>query len=277
MTRLAELLAGRSMAEMYDAYWAPHLLAPFAAALSMHAKAGDQVLDLGCGTGLVASLAAARVGTTGSVTGADPTTDFLDTAKRTELACAAQWIEAPAEKLPIADESFDLVLCHQVLQYVTNVHAALRESARVLKRGGRLVIGVWSGPELQPCYGPLERGMARHLGEAYGRFHSLSFGGLDRLADLMRSSGLAMTRAETIVLPAPFASIRQFVELQCAGGARPLTDGSFAMGLFDLDDARFEPAVEAVIADMERELGAYAATTAFPASVACDVAEAVKP
>jgi hypothetical protein len=53
MTRLSDFLAGRGPAEMYDTYWVPCLLEPFARDMAALASRGNQVLDVGCGTGLV--------------------------------------------------------------------------------------------------------------------------------------------------------------------------------------------------------------------------------
>ena len=274
MTRLSEFLDGRSLAEFYETHWVPHLLAPFARELVEAVAAEDRVLDVGCGTGLVACLAAERAGAAGCVVGVDPTPEFLSVARTKTLQCPSEWIEACAEELPLRDASFDVVLCNQVWQYVSDPAAAFRQMQRVAKPGGRIAGGVWSSAASQPAYGELETAMGLRLGAAFGAIHSLNFGGLARLRALAEAAALTITRLESIILLAPFQSIRQFVELQCVGGARARSDGGFAMGLFDLDDARFEPKVEALVADMEDRLAGYVTPDGFLAPVSCDVLQA---
>jgi SAM-dependent methyltransferase len=274
VTRLADFLGGRSATEIYETCWTPYLLTPFAMEIAQTIASGESVLDVGCGAGLVARLAAARVGPTGRIVGVDPAAHLLAVGRECKLPCRSEWIEGSAESLPVDDHAFDVVVCHQVWQYVSDAALAFREMARAAKTGGRVIGGVWAGADMQPAYGALEVAMGRRLGGEFGAIHSLRFGGLARLGELARAAGLTITRLETITRAAPFPSIREFVELQCAGGARPLANGGFEMGLFDLDDESFEPRVEALVADMEAQLAAHATPKGFFAPVACDIIEA---
>lgn len=83
---------------------------------------GEQVLDVGCGTGIVARTAAPIVGDSGSVTGVDINEDMLDVAR-----CVSENVQPPinwrcqdATSLEFPDESFDVVLSQQALQFVPN-------------------------------------------------------------------------------------------------------------------------------------------------------------
>lgn len=102
---------------------------------------GESVLDVGCGTGLLAEQMAALVGASGRVAGVDASADMLARARR---RCAdlpqVDFAEAGAEALPEGDARFDAAVCTQVLLYVPEVAAALAEMHRVLKPGGRVVI-----------------------------------------------------------------------------------------------------------------------------------------
>jgi SAM-dependent methyltransferase len=99
------------------------------------------VLDVACGTGIVARRAAARGA---RVVGVDRNAQMLAVARAT--APAIEWIEADASALPLADDAFDHVLCQQGLQFMPDPAAAVAEMRRVLAPGGRLALSVW-----RPC------------------------------------------------------------------------------------------------------------------------------
>ncbi|WP_420584348.1 methyltransferase domain-containing protein [Ruegeria sp.] len=103
---------------------------------------GETILDLGCGNGLLTAELARAVGSTGQVTGLDPSPDMLSLAK---TRCAefghVDLIEGPAEEMPFADNQFDKAASVQVFEYFPDTRPALRELHRVLRPGGRLVIG----------------------------------------------------------------------------------------------------------------------------------------
>lgn len=103
-------------------------------------RPGETVLDLGCGTGTF-SLPLARLGC--KVTGIDPSAGMLARAREKAEAAglAVTFIEGDAQRLPFADNSFDLVVTVTALEFMRRPRAALAEALRVLKPGGRLVAG----------------------------------------------------------------------------------------------------------------------------------------
>ena len=112
--------------------------------------AGENVLDLGTGTGAVAERAAMRVGPKGKVVGVDISTDMLAQAHR-RLADQDldnfELQEGRAESIPVASNAFDVALACLSMMYVIDREAAAREIARVLRPGGRFIAAVWAGPE----------------------------------------------------------------------------------------------------------------------------------
>jgi SAM-dependent methyltransferase len=109
--------------------------------------AGQQVLDLGTGTGAVAERAAQIVGLQGHVVGVDISPDMLRVARRRINARGLTNVslrEGRAEAVPAEDGAFDAVLASLSLMYVIDRAAAAREMARVLRPQGRLVAAVWS-------------------------------------------------------------------------------------------------------------------------------------
>lgn len=122
-------------------------------------RAGEQVLDVACGTG-VAALAAAR--RNADVVGVDFSTSSLTIARRRaafERLVNVSFQEADAEALPFADASFDVVLSTFGAQFVGDQHAAAQELIRVCKPGGRIGLANWTPA---PFFGHFFKIMAGH-------------------------------------------------------------------------------------------------------------------
>lgn len=111
---------------------------------------GEDVLDLGTGTGAVALSAVQQVCPGGSVTAIDISQEMLAIAESRAIASnvsTVQFREGGGESIPIEDESQDVVLSSLVLMYVINRETAAQEIARVLRPRGRAIMVVWAGPE----------------------------------------------------------------------------------------------------------------------------------
>jgi ubiquinone/menaquinone biosynthesis C-methylase UbiE len=154
----------------YERFFVPAIGAPLAIDLVRLAalRSGERVLDVACGTGVVARLASQQVGATGMVAGLDVNAGMLAVAgSATPAAMRIEWHEASAEAMPFSDAVFDVVLCQMGLQFIPDKAAALREMWRVLVRGGRLIFNV-PGPTPR-AFTILGEALARHIGaEAEG-------------------------------------------------------------------------------------------------------------
>ena len=139
-------------ADLYERYAVPYMMGPWAPEFVELAAliSGERVLDLACGTGLVARLAAPQVGTTGQVTGLDFNAGMLAVARSRPppSGAAIAWVEGSAVAMDLSDASFEVILCQQGLQFFPDRLAALREMHRVLVPGGRVLLSVWksAGP-----------------------------------------------------------------------------------------------------------------------------------
>jgi SAM-dependent methyltransferase len=157
-----------SPAEMFDRFFGPALFEPWAEELLRHARPqpGEQVLDLACGTGVVARRLAPLVGAAGRVVGVDINPAMLGVARARPAADGASiaWRQGDATSLDLPEQSFDLVVCQQGLQFFDDRPAALRQVRRVLRSDGRLALGVWAGLERHPVYQRLCEAEARELG-----------------------------------------------------------------------------------------------------------------
>ena len=104
---------------------------------------GERVVDLGCGAGTDTLVAAQMVGPEGHVTGIDMTPEMLVRARRAadELGVRnVELVEAEVERLPLADESVDVVISNGVIDLVPDKDAVFSEIYRVLRRGGRMQV-----------------------------------------------------------------------------------------------------------------------------------------
>lgn len=153
--------------ETYEAELVPRIFRPWAKRLVAAADlmAGERVLDVACGSGIVARLAAAEVGPGGTVVGVDLNPEMLQLARRQAQppGAAIEFIEGNAESLPVPDSSFDAVFCQQGLQFVEDRPAAVRELARVLTPRGRAVCATWRGLDHHQAVQDLNPVLARHL------------------------------------------------------------------------------------------------------------------
>lgn len=115
---------------------------------------GMTVLDVGCGTGVVAELAAAIVGADGVVVALDPSPSMLaEAGKRRGITIPVRGI---GERLPLADASIDRLIMGYALRHVADLRVAFAEYARVLKPGGRLLLLEITRPRSKLAYYPLK-------------------------------------------------------------------------------------------------------------------------
>lgn len=128
-------------ARLVAIYLTPDMVAQRAAVLrALVPNAGDRVLDVGSGPGLLAAAIAERVGAAGRVLGVDISAPLLAYARMHFAALPwLRFVRADAARLPCADASFDTIVCMQVLKYLPDAEAALAEFARVLRPGGQLL------------------------------------------------------------------------------------------------------------------------------------------
>ncbi len=136
---------------------------------------GERVLDVCCGTGIVARRAARRVGPEGRVAGLDLNESMLDMARAVsaeERSAASQpaieWKQGDALGLPFAGGSFGAVFCQQALGFFADPGAPLREMRRVLAPNGRAAVAVMRSLDHHPAYELLAAALARHVGPDAG-------------------------------------------------------------------------------------------------------------
>lgn len=178
--------------ENYERYFVPVIGEPVANDLIRFAalRPGERILDVACGTGVVARLALQKVGSTGTVSGVDVNPGMLEIARSsTPEDMSIEWRQASAEDMPLPDEAFDVVLCQLGLEFMPDKLAALVEMRRVLVPGGRLVLNV-PGPAAK-LFTVLADAMKRYISpQAAGFVHQVfSLHDTTEIQQIMRDAG----------------------------------------------------------------------------------------
>lgn len=250
-----------SPADVYEQFFVPALFRQWGEVMVDVAgiETRQRVLDVACGTGVLACAAAQHVGGGGAVTGLDPNEDMLAVARR--KSTAIEWLSGRAEALPFNDQSFDVVVSQFGLMFFDDPVAALREMRRVLRPGGRLAVAVCDALDHSPGYAVLAELLQRLFGEAVAEAFRMPFscGERESLRSQAVASGLneaQVTRHDGVVR---FASVEALVATERAcvwtlGGL--LDDGQFArlrqeaeesLQPFVLADGRVEFSMPALI------------------------------
>lgn len=238
-------------AEGYESYMVPTLFGPCARNLIEAAdpRPGERVLDVGCGTGIVARQAAARLGSSGSVTGLDLSPNMLAFARvaAEREGLTIEWREGNAEQLPFPESSFDLVLCQFALMFVPNKAAALAEMRRVVTEDGRVLVNVWQSLDRHPFYQTLHEVIQKRLGLSALQ-DIFALGSEDELRALAVDAGFQRVEIEPFSFTARFPNPDAFIsgEIEVDTAAIP--------SMQHLDAQERKVIVAAIIADIQPHL-----------------------
>jgi ubiquinone/menaquinone biosynthesis C-methylase UbiE len=235
-----------SAPELYERYLVPAITSVWAADLIDRAglRPGEAVLDVACGTGVVARLAAERMAR-GRIVGLDLNPGMLAVARSAPTSGApTEWIEGSALSLPFGDGSFDLVLCQLGLQFFPDRPLALREMKRVLAPSGRIALSVYSALEQTPAAHAFVQALDRHLGPDASTIKRAEhiFPVPDEVGALMGREGFEQVIVETVTKRITFPSVLDYVRFQLI--ATPM-----AGLLGDRNDTARETVIKDIAAD----------------------------
>lgn len=211
----AELEAGRG----YETLFVPALFAPWTRHVIEGAGVADgaHVLDVACGSGVLARQALLRAGTSGRVVGVDPAPGMLAAAK--EVEPAVEWVHGSAEALEFDDGAFDCVACQFGMMFFQDRTKAAAEMARVMRPDGRLAIAVWDRIDNNPAYGAvidlLDKEVGRDAGDALRLPYCL--GDPADVTSALQQAELTEINVETRSEQAGFSDARTMVEAELRG------------------------------------------------------------
>lgn len=232
-------------AETYEEFFVPALFKdwPKRVLKAADVKPGDRVLDVACGTGILARAAWERVGQQGAVTGLDINDGMLEVAEK--QSAQIEWRHGSAEALPFDAEGFDAVVSQFGLMFFKDRTAAIREMSRVLVSGGHLAVAVWDTLENTPGYaamaGLLNRLFGQQIAESISAPYAL--GKTDELLPIFNDPDLQNVQITTIAGKAYFPSIQAWVFTDIKGWT--LSDS--------VDEAQFQ----LLLQEAEKELQPY--------------------
>jgi ubiquinone/menaquinone biosynthesis C-methylase UbiE len=207
-----------SAPELYQRYLVPSITSLWASDLLDRAlpKPGEVILDIACGTGIVARMAAERTAI-GRVVGLDFNSGMLAVARSLPRTSAPMhWVQGSALNLPFNDRSFDLVLCQLGLQFFPDRPLALREMKRVLAPSGRLALSVYSAIERTPAADAFARALDKSLGPTASNIKRAEhvFPEADELRALLSREGFEQVKVSTIAKRITFPSLLDYVRFQ---------------------------------------------------------------
>ena len=208
---------------------------------------GNRVLDVACGTGVVAREALARVGPMGSVIGLDIGPGMLAVAETIEPAVT--WTVGDAGELPFDDDEFDAVVSQFGLMFFPDPVQAISEMLRCAKPGARVTVAVWDSLERSEAYPISVDLLNRRAGPAAADALRAPFvlGDTDQLRSLFEQAGASTVSVDTQCGTARFPSVRTMVEADLRGWLP-------VMGV-TLD----EDLIELILAEAEEALSEYVA------------------
>lgn len=214
---------------------------------------GQHVIDVACGTGVLAIAAADRVGPEGTVAGIDINDGMLNLARL--KSSRVDWHNAPAEALPFGDNKFNCAVSQFGLMYFDNQEAGLREMMRVLQPGGSLVVVVWDKPDNNPGFAAEEQLWQKTFGDAWADDTPFNLGSKKALQNLFNRSGITELEITTHQGTGRFDSIESWIHT----GAKGWTE----------DDAISDEQLEGLLQTAEKDLADFKTAegaVAFPTS-----------
>jgi len=208
-------------AEAYERYLAS-AFSPWAKALVALAdvKHGERVLDVACGTGIVARHAALKAGAAGKVVGLDLNKEMLRVAETVsaDVRPAIEWRQGNAADLPFPPAAFDAVFCEQAMQFFSDPVKALCEMHRVLAPGARVAVSVCRPLPYSPAYVTMASALERHVGPEAGAMMRSPFStwSVDQFRSLFTEAGFRDVHVRIEVCSIRYPSVEEFVRREAA-------------------------------------------------------------
>lgn len=236
----------------YETILVPAILGPFANALVQWALLPPNavVVDVGCGTGAATRFAAEKLGSSGKVIGVDVNQGMLEVAQSLPAIDGApiEWRQESIYDLTLADDSADVVLCAQSLQFMPERVDALRQMRRILKTGGSAYISLWCPIDESPYFDALVATVAKHINAetAAGLGSAFNLSDLTTIRDVIQQAEFSDIKTTVAELALDLPPINDFVPKHIH--ATPMGAGYDAAPL---------AAQQAILHDLSQQLADY--------------------
>jgi ubiquinone/menaquinone biosynthesis C-methylase UbiE len=240
-------------AELYERYLVPAITSLWAADLVERAapQPGEQVLDVACGTGIVARIARQRMGT-GRIVGLDINPGMLAVARALPVGPgpAIEWQDGSVLEMQFPQDTFDVCLCQLGLQFFPDRPTALQEIRRVLRPGGRLAVSVFDSIEETSVTHALSNALDRQIGPGASSVKRAEHALCDpeELRGLATAADFREIAVESVPKTIRFTSPRLYVQIQ-------LTATPQASLISDLSPAGRDALIGAIAQDVATALG----------------------
>lgn len=258
-------------AKRYQQIPVPTILGPAAHALvdKVKLKSGEMVLDVGCGTGAATRYAAKFVGPDGRVAGVDINSGMIEVAKSLSESAGTpiDWHENSAFELPFEENTFDVALSAQTIQFLDDRVAALKEMQRVLRPKGQLAISVWCEVGHNPYFDALMKAVTNHLGTetASGLGAAFTLSKPSEIEELLVEAGLQKVEVEMCELSLKMPEVSKFTARHIS--ATPISTGFSASS---------EPLQKDLVEEVAANLAMYQTETGATVPFRIQVAKAQK-
>jgi len=204
----------RAMAEGWDRerQWTWDFSRPVSEQMlaALDPQPGQTILELAAGPGETGFAAARAIGSEGRLIQTDFAPEMVEASRRGAKRLGLANIEhrvMDAERMNLGDDSVDGVLCRWGYMLMADWNAAMAETRRVLRDGGRLSLSVWGTPERNPWASIPGRALAEHMGAAPPQPGQPGIFGLaepERLAAVIRGGGFGEPRLEEVEVSVGF-------------------------------------------------------------------------
>jgi len=214
-------IAGDSPAA-YEEYLVPGFFKPWADKLVQLSSPspGSDILDVACGTGIVARTAASELGSDSRVTGLDINQQMLN--KAAEMAekegLEIEWQQGDAGDLPFEDDRFDHLFCQQAVQFFSDPQRVLKEMQRVLKPGETLALNILRSIHYNPAYKILADELEEHVGDTAGTMMRSPFPDWDQktIRNMVSEAGFGDIRVQLEIISMRYPSPEEFLRREAA-------------------------------------------------------------
>lgn len=243
-------ISGNSPAA-YEEYLVPGFFKPWAETLTAYTSptSGSEILDVACGTGIVARTVASTVKNGARVIGLDNNREMLNEASELSEKAGLEidWQQGDADQLPYEDHRFDYVFCQQGMQFFPEPQQVLKEMHRVLKPGGRLALNIMRSIRHNPAFKILSDELEKHVGENAGSMMRAPFPEWDqkKIRNMVEDAGFRDISLHLEIISMRFPSSEEFLRREAASsplaGEMESLDGETREKLIDHLHESLEP------------------------------------